>query len=211
MRWTEALQGVRVIKFRSVLGRYKSTELNQIEAAELLGITERTFRRWCVRFEADGEAGLLDRRLGKTSPKRVSRDSKNKAMEWVCGRVMGFTTHSPYSSDTTSQDTTFTSPSIERIFDWIYSGTNATNGTERNGTEWNATRMELFDWNGMEWNGMEWNGMECNVMEWNGINQYHLCTHPSPPPTHTTYSLPTAYPPPPLAFPKPTHHYPPTA
>ncbi|WP_428537175.1 helix-turn-helix domain-containing protein [Rhodopila sp.] len=73
MRWTEALQGVRVIKFRSVLGRYGSTELNQIEAAELLGITERTFRCWCVRFEADGEAGLLDRRLGKASPKRVPR------------------------------------------------------------------------------------------------------------------------------------------
>ena len=54
----------------------KSTELNQIEAAELLGVTERTFRRWCVRFEADGEAGLLDRRLGKPSPKRISRDSE---------------------------------------------------------------------------------------------------------------------------------------
>ena len=78
MRWTEALEGVRVIKFRSVLGRYQSTELNQIEAAELLGITERTFRRWCVRFEADGEAGLLDRRLGKASPKRVPRDSEQE-------------------------------------------------------------------------------------------------------------------------------------
>ena len=78
MRWTEALQGVRVIKFRSVLGRYESTELNQIEAAELLGVTERTFRRWCVRFEADGEAGLLDRRLGKPSPKRISRDSEQE-------------------------------------------------------------------------------------------------------------------------------------
>ena len=54
MRWTEARQGVRVIKFRSVLDRYETTDLTQIEAAELLGLTERTFRRWCVRFEADG-------------------------------------------------------------------------------------------------------------------------------------------------------------
>jgi transposase len=91
MRWTEALQGVRVIKFRSVLGRYESTELNQIEAAELLGITERTFRRWCVRFEADGEAGLLDRRLGKTSPKRVSRDSEQEIERLYRTRYQGFT------------------------------------------------------------------------------------------------------------------------
>jgi hypothetical protein len=57
MRWTKAFQGVRVIKFRSVLSRYESTELNQIEAAELLGIRARTFHRWCVRLEADGEVG----------------------------------------------------------------------------------------------------------------------------------------------------------
>ena len=91
MRWTEALQGVRVIKFRSVLGRYESTELNQIEAAELLGVTERTFRRWCVRFEADGEAGLLDRRLGKPSPKRISRDSEQEIERLYRTRYHGFT------------------------------------------------------------------------------------------------------------------------
>jgi DNA-directed RNA polymerase specialized sigma24 family protein len=45
MRRTEPLQGVCVIKFRSVFDRYESSELNQIEAAELLGITKRTFRR----------------------------------------------------------------------------------------------------------------------------------------------------------------------
>ena len=57
MRRTEALQGVRMIKFRSVLERYEASELNQIDAASLLGVTERTFRRWCVRFEDGGEAG----------------------------------------------------------------------------------------------------------------------------------------------------------
>jgi transposase len=65
MRRPEALQGVRVIKFRSVLDRYESSELNQCEAAELLGIGERTFRRWQQRYEDAGEAGPLDRRLGR--------------------------------------------------------------------------------------------------------------------------------------------------
>ena len=45
MRRTEALQGVRMISFRGVLDRYEASELSQIEACELLGISERTFRR----------------------------------------------------------------------------------------------------------------------------------------------------------------------
>ena len=65
MRRTEALQGVRMIKFLDILGRYEALEFNQLEAAELLGVGERTFRRWCQRYEEDGEAGLLDRRLAR--------------------------------------------------------------------------------------------------------------------------------------------------
>jgi DNA-binding Lrp family transcriptional regulator len=64
MRWTEALQGVRMAMFLNILDRWESAELNQEEAAELLGIDVRTFRRWTRRYEEEGEAGLLDRRLG---------------------------------------------------------------------------------------------------------------------------------------------------
>src|SRR3978361_1752844 len=80
MRRKEALQGVRVIKFRSVLDRYESRDLNQIEAAELLGITERTFRRWCHRYEEAGDAGLLDRRLrgGRASGARLTENRRSK-------------------------------------------------------------------------------------------------------------------------------------
>ena len=91
MRRTEALQGVRVIKFRSVLGRYESSELSQIEAAELLGITERTFRRWCHRYDEGGEAGLLDRRLGGISGKRVPVDREQEVEALYRTRYSGFT------------------------------------------------------------------------------------------------------------------------
>lgn len=91
MRWTEALQGVRLVKFRSVLDRYESSELNQSEAAELLGISERTFRRWCHRFEDEGEAGLLDRRLGKASGKRVPIDREAEVERLYRTRYSGFT------------------------------------------------------------------------------------------------------------------------
>jgi Helix-turn-helix domain len=92
MRRSEALQGVRVIKFRSVLDRYESSERNQREAAELLGIGERTFRRWQQRYEEAGEAGLLDRRLGRASGKRVPRDREEEVERLYRTRYRGFTT-----------------------------------------------------------------------------------------------------------------------
>jgi transposase len=91
MRRREALQRVREIKFRSVLSRYQSSEFNQMEAAELLGVSKRTFRRWCLHFEDGGEAGLLDRRLGHAAGKRVPVD-REQEVETLCRtRSSGFT------------------------------------------------------------------------------------------------------------------------
>jgi Homeodomain-like domain-containing protein len=56
-------EGIRRMRFADVLGRTERSELSQLEAAELLGISERTFRRWRDRHQEDGEAGLSDRRL----------------------------------------------------------------------------------------------------------------------------------------------------
>jgi transposase len=91
MRRSEALQGVRVIKFRSVFERYEGSELNQIDAASLLGVSERTFRRWCVRFEDAGESGLLDRRLGQASGKRVPSEREAQIEALYRTRYNGFT------------------------------------------------------------------------------------------------------------------------
>jgi transposase len=91
MRRTEALQGVRMIKLRSVLDRYEASDLGQVEAAELLGIGERTFRRWRRRFENEGEAGLMDRRLGKPSGKAVPVDEAMRVKELYQTRFSGFT------------------------------------------------------------------------------------------------------------------------
>jgi transposase len=91
MRRTEALQGVRMAKFLNILHRWESAELNQEEAAELLGVTERTFRRWRDRFDEDGEAGLLDRRLGKASGRRVPADRAEEVEALYRERYLGFT------------------------------------------------------------------------------------------------------------------------
>jgi len=91
MRRTEALQGVRKNKFLDILGRCEAAEFSQVEAAELLGVGERTFRRWRQCFEDAGEAGLLDRRLGKASGKRVPADREAQMEALYRSRYAGFT------------------------------------------------------------------------------------------------------------------------
>jgi len=91
MRRSAALQGVRVMRFVDILGRYEAAEFNQSEAAELLGVGERTFRRWRQRFEDDGAAGLLDRRLGKASGRRVPIDREHEVEALYRERYQGFT------------------------------------------------------------------------------------------------------------------------
>ena len=58
-------------KFRDVLSRWEAGELSMMEAGELLGMSERQFRRYRGRYEEEGAEGLVDRRVGKPSPKRV--------------------------------------------------------------------------------------------------------------------------------------------
>jgi transposase len=91
MRRTEALQGVRMAMFLNLLHRWESAELNQAEAAELLGVSERTFRRWRDRYEEEGEAGLVDRRLGRASGKRVPSDRAEEVEALYRERYQGFT------------------------------------------------------------------------------------------------------------------------
>ena len=67
MRRTEQLQGLRLMKFEDVYGRCYRGDLSQAEASEILGMSERTFRRWRERYEAEGAEGLYDRRLGRVA------------------------------------------------------------------------------------------------------------------------------------------------
>jgi transposase len=91
MRLTEARQGVRMLKFMDVFGRWEASALTQLEAAELLGVGERSFRRWCRRYEEEGETGLLDRRIGKASDRRVPVDRCEEVEHLYRTRYQGFT------------------------------------------------------------------------------------------------------------------------
>src|SRR5690242_17470720 len=89
MRRTEALQGVRMAMFLNLLRRWESAELNQEEAAELLGVSERTFLRWRRAYEEEGESGLVDGRLGKASGKRVPSDRAEEVERLYRERYQG--------------------------------------------------------------------------------------------------------------------------
>jgi transposase len=74
MNRTTWLQDRRMQKFRDVLSRWERKELSAMEAGEILGCSERQFRRYRGRYEEEGLDGLLDRRLGKASARRVPVD-----------------------------------------------------------------------------------------------------------------------------------------
>jgi transposase len=80
-----------MLKLRDVLSRWDAAELSQMEAAELLGMSERTFRRWTRRFEEEGEDGLLDRRLGRLSGRAVPEEEADEVGRLYRERYAGFT------------------------------------------------------------------------------------------------------------------------
>ena len=90
MNRTAWLQDRRMQKFRDVLSRWESGALSMLEAGELLGMSERQFRRYRERYEADGLAGLRDRRLGKRSPKQAPSADAELMLELYGGVYRGW-------------------------------------------------------------------------------------------------------------------------
>jgi len=88
---TRVHEGIRQMRFESLLDRQEAGELSQAEAAELLGICERSFRRWRDRLRDEGPEGLMDRRLGKRSPRRASVTEISRMLDLYRGSYADFT------------------------------------------------------------------------------------------------------------------------
>src|ERR1700745_2344667 len=84
------LQDRRMQKFLDVLGRWQAGELSMMEAGELLGMSERQFRRYRDRYEEDGLEGLVDRRVGKPSAKGVPPAAAELMLELYGGVYRGW-------------------------------------------------------------------------------------------------------------------------
>lgn len=74
MRRTEVLQETRRMRFEKVYSRWAEKRLTEAQAAEMLGVCDRTFRRYVARYDEEGMEGLLDKRLTQASHRRVPVD-----------------------------------------------------------------------------------------------------------------------------------------
>jgi len=71
----------RMMKLQDVLLKAMAKKISWADAAEIIGVSCRTMRRWRERMEEGGSSGLTDRRKGKPSGKRVPL----KTVEQVLG------------------------------------------------------------------------------------------------------------------------------
>ncbi len=74
MNRAEFMQELRKMRFEEAYKGWTEKRLSQREAAEILGVCDRTFRRYVQRFEGDGVEGLIDYRLGQVSHRRAPVD-----------------------------------------------------------------------------------------------------------------------------------------
>jgi transposase len=85
------LQEVRQMRFEELYERRQRRTLTMAAAAEILGITERTFRCWSGRYDAEGAEGLQDRRIGRLSARAVPVDEALRMVTLDETRYTGWT------------------------------------------------------------------------------------------------------------------------
>jgi transposase len=79
------------MRFENLLGRQERGEITQSDAAEMLGVSVRTFQRWAGRFEEAGADGLSDRRLGRPSRRRAPAEELERMLGLYRDKYVDFT------------------------------------------------------------------------------------------------------------------------
>ena len=80
---------VRTNQFEQVYRRWKERKLTQGEEAAQLEMSERTFHRYVVRYTNQGSEGLLDRCLGRVSPRRAGEEDVSDMVALYRDRYSG--------------------------------------------------------------------------------------------------------------------------
>jgi transposase len=68
------------MKIKEVITRAISGSINWIQAAEILGMSDRQLRRWRIRWDKGGYDGLYDQRAKRPSPRRVPMADAEKVL-----------------------------------------------------------------------------------------------------------------------------------
>ena len=74
MKRAEWLQEIKKMRFEEAYSGWTERRLTQEDAARLLGVCARTFRRYIDRYEEEGLDGLVDKRLTQVSHRRAPVD-----------------------------------------------------------------------------------------------------------------------------------------
>jgi hypothetical protein len=89
MRRTELMQEIRAMRFGEAYEGWTESRLTQEEAARLLGVCSRSFRRYINRYEEAGLEGLLDKRITQVSLRRAPVDEVMALVERYKGAAPG--------------------------------------------------------------------------------------------------------------------------
>ena len=87
----------RLGMFEEALGDWEGGCLTQEQAAGLLGVSTRTFRRWTVRYGEDGIEGLRDRRVSRASHRAAPVDEVMRMVDRYRTRHEGWNIRHYYS------------------------------------------------------------------------------------------------------------------
>jgi transposase len=80
----------RMMKVQEVILRAMAKRITWWQAAEILGISDRSLRRWKRRYEEHGYDGLFDRRQQRPSPRRVPMELAEEVLRLYQERYADF-------------------------------------------------------------------------------------------------------------------------
>jgi transposase len=78
------------MRFSEAYGDWQAGRLRQEEAARLLGVSDRTFRRYVDRYHEGGLEGLIDKRLAQISSRRAPVDEVMGLVDLYRDRYSGW-------------------------------------------------------------------------------------------------------------------------
>lgn len=90
MNRAKLLQGYLIMRFEEVYDSWEKNRLTQEEAARMLGVSDRTFRRYLVDYKEQGIAGLADQRLAQISHRRAPVDEVSRLIDLYSNQYMGW-------------------------------------------------------------------------------------------------------------------------
>lgn len=114
------IQGTRNMRFQEVYEGWRERRLSQSEAAEILGVCERSFRRYIARYEdSEGDLNsLADKRLSQISKRKAATGEIDAVIALYLSRYIGWNVKHFCSHYTRHQESLGQAP---RSYSWVKS------------------------------------------------------------------------------------------